>query len=66
MDDIPGIGPARRKALMRKFQSIDAIRAANVEELAAVDSMNERAARAVYEFFHDDAQTGQEFSPGAG
>ena len=52
LDDIPGIGPARRKALMRAFQSIEAIRAATPEELAAVEAMNERAAQAVYEYFH--------------
>ena len=52
MDDIPGIGPARRKALMRKFLSMDAIRAASVEELASAEAMNERAAQAVYDFFH--------------
>ena len=52
LDDIPGIGPARRKALMRTFQSIDAIRAATVEELSAAEAMNERAAQAVYEYFH--------------
>lgn len=58
MDDIPGIGPARRKALMRAFESIDAIRAADVAGLAAVDAMNERAAQAVYDFFHGGAQGG--------
>ena len=52
LDDIPGIGPARRKALMRAFQSIEAIRAATPEELVAVEAMNERAAQAVYEYFH--------------
>jgi excinuclease ABC subunit C len=52
LDDIPGIGPARRKALMRSFQSIDEIRGASREELAAIDAMNERAAAAVYEYFH--------------
>ena len=52
LDDIPGIGPARRKALMRAFQSIEAIRAATPEELAAVEAMNERAAQAVYEYVH--------------
>lgn len=57
LDDIPGIGPARRKALMRTFLSIDAIRAASVEELAAAEAMNERAAEAVYGFFHE-AQSG--------
>lgn len=52
LDDIPGIGPARRKALMRRFLSLDAIREADVETLSQVDSMNEWSARAVYEFFH--------------
>ena len=56
LDDIPGIGPARRKALMRTFQSLDAIRAASVEELAAADSMNERSAQAVYDFFRAQEQ----------
>lgn len=59
LDDIPGIGPARRKALMRTFQSLDAIRAASVEELAAADSMNERSAQAVYDFFHAQEQPEQ-------
>ena len=51
LDDIPGIGPARRKALMRHFKGLDPIRAASVEELAQVDTMNRKAAEAVYEFF---------------
>lgn len=52
LDDIPGIGPARRKALMRRFQSLDAIREADLETLTQVDTMNEQSARAVYDFFH--------------
>lgn len=52
LDDIPGIGPARRKALMRYFKSLEAIRDASVEELKEADSMNEKSARQVYEFFH--------------
>lgn len=52
LDDIPGIGPARRKALMKYFQSMDAIRAATVEQLCEADSMNEKAAVAVYQYFH--------------
>ena len=52
LDDIEGIGPARRKALMKHFLSIDQIRAATVEDLAAVDSMNQAAAEKVYAFFH--------------
>ena len=54
LDDIPGVGPKRRKALMRAFSSIEEIRAAGVEELAKVPSMNEASAHAVYAFFHSD------------
>lgn len=52
LDDIPEIGAARRKALMRNFDSIDDIRNAKIEELEAVESMNRRSAEAVYKFFH--------------
>nr|WP_308741863.1 excinuclease ABC subunit UvrC [uncultured Anaerocolumna sp.] len=51
LDDIKGVGAARRKALMKHFQSIEAIKEASVEELAAVPSMNKPAAEKVYEFF---------------
>ena len=52
LDDIPGIGPKRRLALMRQFGDINAIREATVAQLADVEGMNERAAESVYEFFH--------------
>lgn len=52
LDDIDGIGPARRKALMKHFKSIDDVKNAEIEELKMVPSMNENAARKVYEFFH--------------
>jgi excinuclease ABC subunit C len=52
LDDIPGIGPTRRKALMKYFGDISKIREANVEELVKVDTMNERSAQAVYQYFH--------------
>ena len=51
LDEIEGIGPTRRRALMKAFGSQEAIRAASEEELAAVDSMNAAAAHAVYTFF---------------
>ena len=44
LDDISGIGPARRKALMKAYRGIDEMRAASVEELAAVDGMTKSAA----------------------
>lgn len=53
LDDISGIGPARRKALMKKYQSLEAIKAAELEDLAATDGMNQRAAEAVYRFFRN-------------
>lgn len=52
LDDIEGIGPARRKALMRNFTSLEDIKAATVEELSAIPAMNEKAAESVYKFFH--------------
>lgn len=53
LDDIEGIGETRRKALMRRYQSLDKIREASIEDLALTESMNERAAKQVYEFFHN-------------
>lgn len=54
LDDIPGVGPARRKDLMRRFENIDAIRNATVEELKELPSMNEKSAQEVYKFFHQN------------
>ena len=51
LDDIPGIGSSRRKALMKKYQSLDAIKSATVEDLLDTPSMNEQAAQSVYQFF---------------
>lgn len=55
LDDIPGIGPARRKALMKHFKSIDEIKNAEVEELCEVPEIPEHIARQVYDFFHTDS-----------
>lgn len=52
LDDISGIGPARRKALMKHFMNLEAIKNASVEELKAIPSMNENSAVEVYKFFH--------------
>ena len=52
LDDISGIGPARRKALMRHFESLESIKAATLDELANIPSMDMRAARAVKDFFN--------------
>lgn len=52
LDDIPGIGPKRRLALMRAFESIEAIKEASVEALSALDEIPEDVAREIFEFFH--------------
>lgn len=52
LDDIPGVGPARRKDLMRHFENIEAIKNATIEQLKQLPSMNEKSARDVYNFFH--------------
>ena len=52
LDDIPGVGPSRRKALMRSFKSIEDIRSASVEELKNVPEIPENVAEKIYSFFH--------------
>ncbi len=52
LDGIPGVGPARRKALMRDFRSIDEIRQADVERLSQVPEIPEHIAEEIYSFFH--------------
>ena len=44
LDGVPGIGPKRRSALLKHFGSIDAVRAASIEELAAVQGMTRKVA----------------------
>ncbi len=64
LDDIPGIGAARRKALMRTFQSIEAVRDADIETLAEAPSMNRASAEAVYRFFHKQEEDKQSIQKG--
>ncbi|MEF9945652.1 MAG: excinuclease ABC subunit UvrC [Lachnospiraceae bacterium] len=52
LDEIPGVGPARRKDLMKHFMSLDAMKDAKVEEIKELPSMNEKVAKDVYNFFH--------------
>ncbi len=54
LDEIPGVGPARRKALMRHFKSIEDIRAASMEDLLQVPELNRRAAEDIYRFFRQN------------
>lgn len=58
LDEIPGVGPARRKALMRRFKSIEEVKNAEVETLAKVDEITEAAAKSIYDFFHKE-ETGK-------
>ena len=55
LDDIPGVGPARRRALLKALPDLESIKAADVEQLKKVPGMNTPAARAVYAFFHGGA-----------
>ncbi len=59
LDEIPGIGPARRKALMRQFGSIEEIRNADVEKLQEVPEINAKTAQQIYDFLHKPAETVQ-------
>lgn len=65
LDDIPGIGDTRRKALMRQFKSVEAIREASEEELSQVPGMNRRSAESVYRFFRQmpEEQASKELAP---
>lgn len=56
LDDIDGVGPARRKGLMHTFKDIEGIKAATLEELAKAEAMNRQAAQKVYDFFHKETQ----------
>lgn len=57
LDDIPGVGPSRRKALMRHFKSIDEMKQADVETLSGVPEIPEHIAEKIYSFFHEEDKT---------
>lgn len=52
LDNIEGIGPQRRRALLKHFGSVNRIREASLQELAAVPGMNRTAAQRVFAYFH--------------
>ncbi len=52
LDDIPGIGPKRRSALMKRFASVDEMREASLEELSETPSMDKASAQALYDYLH--------------
>jgi len=53
LDDVPGIGPARKKALLMHFGTARAVRDASLEDLTRTPGVSEAVARAVYDFYHD-------------
>ena len=53
LDDIHGVGPARRKALMRHFGSLDEIRQADIDQLCEIPEINRRCGQEIYNFFHE-------------
>ena len=57
LDEIPGVWPARRKALMRHFKSLEEIRAATVEELIQVPEIPQQVAEEICRFFADQNHT---------
>ena len=52
LEEIKGVGPARRKDLMRNFKSLEEIKNASVEDLKKLPTMNEKSANEVYNYFH--------------
>lgn len=54
LDDIPGVGPARRKALMRSFGSLEEIQNTDVETLCGIPEINRRCALEIHKFFHQN------------
>jgi len=54
LDNIGGVGPTRRRALMKYYQSLEAVQSAGIEDLMQVPSMNRKSAEEVYEFFHKE------------
>lgn len=56
LDEIPGVGPSRRKALMRRFKSIEEVKSADVETLVGVDEIPRSVAEGIYAFFHEEKQ----------
>jgi excinuclease ABC subunit C len=56
LQEIPGIGPTRKRALLRHFGTLKQIERASAADLAQVPGINEETARRIYDFFHDTAR----------
>jgi excinuclease ABC subunit C len=60
LDEIPGVGPVRKKALLAGFQDVDALRSASVEEIANVDGITIELAHAINDYLADDYPSGND------
>ena len=56
LQEIPGVGPTRKRALLRHFGTVKAIERASLPDLAQVPGINAETARKIYEFFHEQAR----------
>ncbi len=54
LEDIPGIGPARKRALLHHFGTAKAVRGAALSDLLAVDGISEQMAQAIHAYFNED------------
>ena len=59
LDDIKGVGPARRKALMKHFKDIECLKEAGIDELEMVEGITPLVARNIYDFFHEKTDSGR-------
>jgi excinuclease ABC subunit C len=64
LEEIPGIGEGRKKALLRHFGSLRRVREASPEQIGEVEGFGEKQARAVHEFFHREVPAGAPAQPG--
>ncbi len=55
LDDVPGVGGARKRALLAHFGSAKAVGRAALKDLKAVDGISDNLAETIYDFFHDTA-----------
>jgi len=57
LDDVPGVGPGRKRALLQHFGSARAVSRAGLSDLEAVDGISAKVARTIYDFFHGNPDT---------
>lgn len=66
LEEIPGIGPKRRRAILTRFKTMEALKSATEDEIAEADGVTKENARAVYRYLHADEAPDGENSPGTG